>query len=187
MQIILTLLIIGIIVYVLCIAAIFIAKSNIKPAEDGDVMIVLGCQVKPDGELSVQLEYRLNTALEQYSKKPVPIICCGAQGGDEPMTEAQAMYNYLSSKGVDAKDLIIEDKSYSTFENLENAKKLMEEYGYKHPIVVTSDYHLPRALAIAAKAGLNASGLGAPIKPEYFIKNYCREVLGWVKFLLGLN
>ncbi|MDD2648718.1 MAG: YdcF family protein [Eubacteriales bacterium] len=187
MQVILTLLIIGIIVYMLCIAAIYIAKSNIKPAENGDVMIILGCQVKPDGELSVQLEYRLKTALEQYNKKPVPIICCGAQGSNEPMTEAEAMYNYLTANGIAPEQLFKEDKSFSTYENLLYAKEIMQENGFASPIIVTSDYHLPRALAIAEKAGLHASGVGAPIKPEYFIKNYCREVLGWVKFILGLN
>ena len=52
-------------------------------------------------------------------------------------------------------------------------------------IVVTSDYHLPRALAIARDAGLEVQGIGAPTLPEWWIKNHFREVLAWGKYLLG--
>ena len=50
--------------------------------------------------------------------------------------------------------------------------------------MITSDYHLPRALAIAGSLGLDADGIGSPCKPEWWVKNHAREVLAWGKYLL---
>ena len=71
-----------------------------KPDETTQAIIVLGAQVKPDGTLSLQLQYRMELALEQYRAHPQVIVVCGAQGGNEPMTEAQAMHDYLLTQGV---------------------------------------------------------------------------------------
>ena len=50
--------------------------------------------------------------------------------------------------------------------------------------VVTSDYHVPRALALAEDYGLSATGIGSPCLSEYWIKNHSRETLAWVKYWL---
>ena len=52
-------------------------------------------------------------------------------------------------------------------------------------LVVTSDYHVPRALSMARDLGLEAEGLGSPCLPEYWLKNHAREVLAWGKYLLN--
>ena len=49
-------------------------------------------------------------------------------------------------------------------------------------LIVTSDYHLPRALALAKDQGLTASGIGSTTLPEYWIKNHFREALSWIKY-----
>ena len=48
--------------------------------------------------------------------------------------------------------------------------------------IVTSDYHLPRAMQLARDLGLSADGIGSPCKPEYWVKNHFREVLAWGKY-----
>ena len=60
----------------------------------------------------------------------------------------------------------------------------LQEKGCQKPLIVTSDYHLPRALAIARDAGLEAQGAGSPCRPEwnYWLKNHMREALAWVKY-----
>ena len=146
-------------------------------------IIVLGAQVQPDGSLSVQLQWRLDKALEMYRQNPQPIVVCGAQGTNEPVTEASAMYAYLAANGVKEDDLILEDSSFNTRQNLMNAKKLLGE-DVRRVLIVTSDYHLPRALALAADTGFDACGVGSPIKWIYWPKNHFREALAWVKYWL---
>ena len=145
---------------------------------------MLGAQVNPDGQPSKQLELRLLEALKAYEAAPKPVIVSGAQGKDEPVTEASVMKSWLEQKGVDPQHILMEDKSFNTRQNLENAKALLGE-GVKNVLIITSDYHLPRALDVARDAGLDPSGIGSPILPEYWLKNHARETLAWGKFYVN--
>ena len=151
-----------------------------------DAVIVLGAQVKPDGTPSVQLTWRLDAAAEAYgkAKQPVPVVVCGAQGSDEPCPESVVMKQYLVKQGV-PENMILEDPdSRNTKQNLENARKLLvKEYpDTRRVLIVTSDYHVPRAMAIARDLGFEAEGLGSRCLPEYWLKNHAREALAWVKY-----
>ena len=148
-----------------------------------DAIIVLGAQVKPDRTLSVQLTWRMDAAVEAYEKKNVPIVVCGAQGPDEPCTEAEAMRDYLLKKGIPKDDILTDPRSFNTNENLENAQELLKGYQViKRVLIVTSDYHVPRSMAIAQDLGFEAEGYGAKCLPERWIKNHAREALAWCKY-----
>ena len=158
-------------------------QSTVPAAEQYDAIIVLGAQVKPEGVPSVQLGWRLDAAYEAYQQKKVPVVVCGAQGKDEPMTEAEAMSIYLQEKGIPEEDILKDPESFNTRQNLTNAAKLLEGLpGVKRVLIVTSDYHVPRSLALAADLGYEACGLGSPCKPEYWLKNHAREALAWFKY-----
>ena len=86
--------------------------------------------------------------------------------------------------GVAGEDVVAETASFNTRENLEYARAIMEHRGLERALVVTSDYHVPRALALCRQVGIEATGKGSPSKPEYFIKNHFREGLSWIKFCL---
>ena len=111
------------------------------------------------------------------------MVVCGAQGRDEPMTEAEAMKKYLTDRGVNEEDILADPESFNTRQNLENAAKLLKGEAITGKVlIVTSDYHVPRSLALASDMGLDGIGLGSPCKPEYWIKNHAREALAWVKY-----
>ena len=157
--------------------------KEVPAAENYDAIIVLGAQVKPDGTPSVQLGWRLDAACDAYEKKQVPVVVCGAQGKDEPMTEAAAMKQYLCGKGIPEKDILTDPESFNTRQNLENASALLKKTGNPRKVlIVTSDYHVPRSLALAKDLGFEADGLGSPCKPEYWLKNHAREALAWCKY-----
>lgn len=148
-----------------------------------NAIIVLGAQVKADGSLSVQLEWRLDAAYEAYQQKAVPVVVCGAKGKDEPLPEAVAMKNYLIAKGIPENSIFQDPDSFNTKQNLMNAAKLLGQVNSpKKVLIVTSDYHVPRALALAKDIGFEACGLGSPCKPEYWLKNHTREALAWCKY-----
>ena len=159
-------------------------ETHLPPMEDSDVIIVLGAQVKEDGTPSVALERRLTAALESYQEKPQLIIVCGAQGINEPRAEGDVMRDWLIEKGVRPEDVVAETASFNTRENLVYARAIMEHRGLTQALIVTSDYHVARALALCRQAGIEATGKGSPSKPEYFIKNHIREGLSWIKLWL---
>ena len=146
-------------------------------------IIVMGAQVNPDGTPSVQLEWRLSKALDAYQQNRTPIVVTGAKGLDEPATEASVMKQWLVDRGVRGQDVLMDETSFNTWENIENARRLLPQ-DTRDVLIVTSDYHLPRALKMANDQGLSATGLGSPIKPEYWFKNHARETLAWGKYFV---
>ena len=163
---------------------VYYKETHLPPIGDSDVIIVLGAQVKEDGTPSVALERRLTAAHESYLEDRQLIIVCGAQGGNEPRPEGDVMRDWLIARGVPEEDVVAETDSFNTRENLTYAKAIMESRGLENALVVTSDYHVARALKLCEQVGISAVGKGSPSKPEYFIKNHFREGLSWVKLWL---
>lgn len=172
----------GMIGYLGIIGMLVWKVNHIPQAEDYDAIVVLGAQVRSDGSLSLQLQWRLDAALEAWQKRQVPIVTCGAQGSNEPAPEAWVMRDYLMEKGVPEEMILTEAASFNTRQNIRHAAELLEGREIATVLIVTSDYHLPRAMALAKDEGLNAAGLGAQTLPEYWIKNYGREGLAWIKY-----
>ena len=144
-------------------------------AADAEYLLVLGARVYEDGRPSAALAARLDTAYDFMQEHPeVTAILCGGQGSNEPCPEAEAMYDYMVAKGVDADRLLLEDKSSNTIQNIENARALIGN-GHK-TAVVTSDYHLARARVLMERGGLDACGIPAPTPyPAQRVSVHCRE------------
>ncbi len=147
-------------------------------------IVVLGAQIDKNGQPMLQLQWRLEKALESYNQNPRLVVVCGAQGADEPRTEASAMKEWLMNNGVPEEHVLVDDLSFNTKQNIKHALEMLPE-GTKHITLVTSDYHMPRALQIAKDAGVSADALPSPILPKYWLKNHAREGLAWGKYFLG--
>lgn len=180
------LIILGIVAYLGIIAFVVIREKNVNTTapdrEQYDAITVLGAQVRPGRSPSVQLQWRLDAALQAWENKHVPIVACGAQGSDEPAPEAIVMKEYLMAQGVPEQEIYTDDSSFNTNQNLTNAGRILKDLDVEKVLIVTSDYHVPRALALASDMGLEAIGMGSPCKAEYWIKNHFREALAWCKY-----
>lgn len=159
-------------------------EYSIPVPRPSQAMIVLGAQVSPDGEPSRQLLLRLEAALKEYQRTPLTIVVCGAKGIDEPATEASVMRDWLVKSGVNPGHILMDADSFNTQENIRGAQRLLPS-DTKKVLIITSDYHLPRAMAIARDLNLDPSGIGSPIMPEFWIKNHARETLAWGKYFLN--
>lgn len=173
----------GLLAALALILGVYWMETHLPPEGDADVILVLGAQVKEDGNPSIALERRLGVALRAYQEGARPVICCGGRGVNESAAEGDVMRAWLIEKGCREVDVLAETASVNTRENLINAKALMETRDCSRALIVTSDYHVPRALALARQVGIEACGRGSESKPEYFIKNHLREGLSWLKFL----
>ncbi len=178
-----------IILFCLCflIGLLLLVYAETHPApvsENSNAIVVLGAQVYEDGSLSPQLELRMEAALKEYERMPRRMIVCGGQGPKEPQPEGDIMRNWLIEKGVPENQVFSDPSSLNTMQNLLNARKFLPE-GENEITLVTSDYHLPRAMQMAKDAGYEADGIGSPCKIEYWIKNHVRETFAWGKYLLS--
>ena len=174
----------GVIFYLGVVAMVCYREKNVPPTGEYDAIIVLGAQVKPDGTLSLQLQWRVDAAAKAWRERRSLIVVCGAQGSNEPATEASVMKAELIRQGVPEEYILMDEESFNTRQNIANAVALLEGRDVQRVLVVTSDYHLPRAMAIAEDAGLEASGVGSPTKlgVRFWVKNHGREALAWIKY-----
>ena len=128
-------------------------------------MVILGCQVKPWGP-SVLLQDRLDKALDYLAGRPdLTVVVSGGQGADEPVSEARCMYDYLTAHGVPGENILLEERSHNTWENLRYAKQLLEERGLdgEGVAIVSNGFHLTRVALLAQRAGFGeVSLLAAP-------------------------
>lgn len=169
----------------LYIGVVTTAKRMDDP-QPADTIIVLGAGINMEGQPKSTLQYRLDRTLALYEEGYAPaIIMTGAQGDDEPMPEAYAMKQYVVARGVPEDIVYCDAASYNTKENLTNAKAIMEAQGMETALIVTSDYHLWRALHIAEDLGIEASGGGSQnAYTRYHATINClRETLSWIKYV----
>ena len=170
--------------------AVIIHASFGSPEQPVDYVVVLGAKVRVTGP-SASLWDRIHGAYNYLEAHPDAIaIVSGGQGEDEPITEAQSMYDELINLGIDPERIWMEDKATSTWENLNFTLDLIEEKTGQRPQklgVVSSEYHLFRASLFAKKCGVEFVGIPARTsRPGQMINHFMREVAGvWHFLLLG--
>ena len=170
--------------------AIIIRHSFGDPKTEVEYMVVLGAKVRNTGP-SVSLWDRIYGAQDYLlAHENVIAVVSGGQGDDEPMTEAQAMYDALVALGIPPERIWLEEKATSTWENITFSLDLIEEKTGLRPEkigVLSSEYHLFRASLLAEKC--NVDFVGIPAETSRFsqkVNHFMREVAGvWHYILLG--
>lgn len=162
--------------------AIYGKVDNVTYKEDA--VIVLGCGIRGKN-VSAVLAYRLDKTVEYYNKNQYAIIVVsGGQGPQEEITEAEAMKQYLITKGIPEDKIIKEERATSTTENIVYSKEILDtkfDKEYK-VVVITNNFHIYRASKIAKKAGLDATHFNAKVKWDTIVANYIRETMGVAKY-----
>lgn len=145
---------------------------------DFDYVIIHGAGIKKDGTVTKLLADRCDKAIEIYRKDPTSpyLVPSGGQGSDEVCSEAEAMRKYLVSQGIPEDKILLENKSKTTMENVTFSKNLIEKRpGRKYTALVTSNYHIYRAMRYAKRAQLKAVGIGSRVAPYYYPSALIRE------------
>lgn len=160
-------------------AKIVRAAGN-APAENAEyTVVVLGCRVYDSGP-SRMLISRVNAAAAYLETHPQAYcVVSGGQGEDEPMSEAQCMFDMLVSRGIEKNRIFMEDQSCSTRENIEFSLDIIKEKGLPERLaLVTNEYHAYRASILAAEYGCESRAVSARsqyiLLPTYFV----REIFG---------
>lgn len=149
-----------------------------------DYVVVLGCGLLQGDRMSKLLSQRCDAGISIYKRSKVKpkMIPSGGQGPDEKISEAAAMAKYMIEQGVCEEDIILEDQSLNTMQNLANSKAIIEaREGGRRTIVCTSNYHLYRALSYSRKLKFRCSGRGAKVAGYYWPSALIREFAAVMK------
>jgi uncharacterized SAM-binding protein YcdF (DUF218 family) len=133
-----------------------------RRADDGrvDGIIVLGGAIGfGRGQVAFnEAASRMTIAVDLARKHPdARVVFTGGDGaliGDEGRTEAEAAAEFFRSAGIGAERLVLEDRSRNTRENALFTRELVRPYPGERWLLVTSDFHMPRAVGCFRAVGL---------------------------------
>ena len=126
--------------------------------EDVDCILVLGCKVHSDGAPSAMLEDRLRRGVELFHAGAAPKLLMSGDHGTMTYNEVQSMKQYAIDHEIPSSDIFMDHAGCSTYESIYRARDIFQA---KKIIIVTQEYHLHRALYIAAALGIEAYGVDA--------------------------
>lgn len=154
--------------------------------KNADAIIVLGAGVDENGSASDILVDRLETALEVYKSNVSSKFLLSGDHGKIGYNEVGAMKDYIMDhENIKEENIFLDHAGFSTYESIYRAKEIFK---IKKAIIVTNEYHLPRALYIADKMGIEAYGVNADKRNYIYIDNYKkRETLAKIKDFMYTN
>jgi len=154
-----------------------------------DAAVVLGAAVWRTNVSPVFRE-RINHAIELYRQGKVrKLIFTGGQGNSNEPTEAAAARAYALANGIPSQDILVEQKSHTTYENIVYAKQLADSNNIKKVLLVSDPMHMKRAMTIALDVGLDASP--SPTQTTRYktwrtqFSELVRETFYYLGYLLG--
>lgn len=179
----------GVFVYLECLLAATVIHAlragRHEPAYDRDYVLVLGCRIRPDGSLYPLIRARVDRAIafvraqEAAGGKRAVLVPSGGRGADEPESEASAMARYIREQGVPDEQILQEDRSQTTLENLRFSRRLIEERSAEAKVAFsTSSYHVYRGGILAASTGWNIDGMGSRTVWYFWPNAFLREFVG---------
>ena len=187
------LLILGLIIFIVVISLTLKSVNNYKkyiyniediPIKDATI-IVLGAGVKENGEPSDILVDRLETSLEVFNSNIGNNFILSGDHGREDYNEVGAMKEYISNFDIDEEIIFMDHAGFSTYDTMYRAKNIFK---VDKAIIVTNEYHLPRALYIAKKLGIEAYGVKSDKRNYFFMESYKkREILAKIKDFIYVN
>ena len=168
--------------YLLCTSVVaertlgWLEQAYLPPAEPaGDVIIMLGGGAMPDspdvdgvGALCASPANRLLTAVRLQRKLGVPILLSGGQVYEDTGAEAKIARRILIDLGVPESKILVETRSINTTQNARYSAEILRAQGLTQPILVTSAFHMKRAVLNFKKQGIDV----VPYPADYQVTHH---------------
>ncbi len=144
-----------------------------------DQIVVLGSGIFQD-RVPPLLQSRIEEGIRLQKANPKALlILSGGQGEGESLPEGEAMKKWALAHGADPARTIAEKKSRNTKENLEYSARLFPVPGGRCAIVTTR-YHVFRALLLSQRLGIPARGFGSKTKWYFSLNALLREFVAYL-------
>lgn len=154
-----------------------------KPGRTVDVIIVLGCKVRADGEPGYTLRSRVERGVELYHQGVAPRILFTGAAVYSPFVEAEVMARLAEQLGVPREAMVLETRATNTRENATYSIALLRTAGWREAVVTTSAFHCRRSAVLFAQEGLEVLCAAARTPSEVPLR---RRILFriWERYLL---
>jgi len=162
----------------------FVYGQDDVPAER--VAIVFGARVYNDGRLSVMLQDRVETAVQLYKAGKVQKLLVSGDNRFADYDEPGRMMEYAIGRGVPAEDIQPDYAGRRTYDTCYRAKAIFQ---LNSAVLVTQDFHLPRALFTCRNLGVEAVGVSADLRAYHPLSmrwSITREFLATLRALVDV-
>ncbi len=156
--------------YVISYVKDYIINTDDLSQFDFDCITVLGAGLW-DGEPSPMLKERLEFGLEAYNTGCSEKFLMSGDHGKADHDEVNVMKDYVINEGVDKDNVFLDHAGFSTYESMYRAKEIFK---IEKTLIVTTKYHLYRAVYDARKLGIDAYGFDRE-ELKYSFVNDLRE------------
>jgi uncharacterized SAM-binding protein YcdF (DUF218 family) len=128
-----------------------------KRTPQADLIVILGAGVNRDGSPTSEQVGRVAHGVSLYKQNIAPrLLCTGRQAPGRPISEAQTCVDLAEAQGVPADDILREDISANTQENIIQAQRVMAANRLHKAVIVSDSYHLFRTQWLCDFYGLPA-------------------------------
>ncbi|AFR06222.1 hypothetical protein B005_3338 [Nocardiopsis alba ATCC BAA-2165] len=131
-------------------------RSDVERVAHRPVAVVLGAAAWPEGP-SPLLARRLDLAVALMERGRVDRILVSGDNREVSNRETDTMTRYLVERGVPADRVEADPWGYRTWDT---CTRVGRWYGVDAAVMVTQSFHLPRTIALARAAGIDALGVG---------------------------
>lgn len=134
------------------------SMTEIPIENPSPVAIVFGARVWENGEASPVLYDRVVTAVELYRAGRVKKLLMSGDNRFENYDEPTAMKQAALKLGVPESDVVLDFAGRRTYDTCRRAKEI---FGVERAILVTQEFHQPRALYLCGNLGIESVGITA--------------------------
>lgn len=125
----------------------------------GEVIVIFGAAVEPDGRASPALERRVAAAIAHGQGRDAIYLVTGGPVA-APMTEAAAMTILLRASGIPAAQIVQEPAARNTLDSARRCRALLARMPPRVTLC-SDDFHLPRCRWLFRLAGIPADVIAA--------------------------
>jgi uncharacterized SAM-binding protein YcdF (DUF218 family) len=155
-----------------------------RPPSAPDCFVIPSYALKDRSTPTKPTAAEIRLAVDWWRRFPrSSLIMCTGDNQRLGVTNASVMAAYALRLGVPEANVIQEDQSVNTYENLYQARQIIGEKGFQQPTLVTLDLYTRRAVATARKMGwkdfhwLSVYSSGEPAYGYKWIQTHSRFTL----------
>lgn len=160
--------------------------NNAEELQAKETALLLGALVYPDGRLGTVLQDRADSTLALYKAGKIDYILVSGDNGSIGYDEVNPTKKYLVANGVDPQRIYTDNAGFDTYDSIVRAQEI---FGVENMVIVTNEFHLPRALYIADSIGIDAIGYKSDIRvfDDINRRNAIRELFARIKSYVDIK
>lgn len=148
------------------------------------VAVVFGAEIYSTGTPSPYVVGRLRVAQELLDTHKVKAILVTGDHRRWTYDEPDTMREWLVSHGVPGAKVVTDYAGFDTYQSCTRAYRI---FGVRHAILVSQDFHIPRALALCRAVGIQADGVGDHQRHDLmYWRNWSRDQVADTKAVFDM-